>query len=758
METTLRQILNIEYGIPGADIKKLFGYANVNYEVRTKEGRYVLKQYHEKEDLIAILLAENKVLNLLSNQLPGGFQEPVKTKDGAEFFSLKSDNTNLIFRLLRFLEGELLADVEHTPELFESSGRFLAEMDNVLLLHRDPTIEARQYEWDILQIDMTRDLASYIQNPSDRKLVEYYYQQYHQFVRPLLPGMRKSIIHSDANDLNIIVKDNQVSGLIDFGDVVHSLLPDELAIAITYSILWKEDPLQWALPIIKGYCDVLPLTSEEVDILYYLIAARLCIMVSKSAQGKVLEPENEYLSISEKPAWDLLHKWIAINPVKAKQVFREAAALPGHPVADISDDLRKRWLHVSKSLSVSYQEPIKMGKAAFQYMYDRHGHTYLDARNNIPHVGHCHPQVTAASQKMMHTLNTNTRYIYDELNDYAECLLAKFPDPLNKVFFVNSGSAASDLALRLAFAHTAKEKIVVMEHGYHGNTSLAIDISHYKYDGKGGKGQGENIIMAPLPDTYRGQFQTDDGSAGKSYAMQLIDMMQEHDDNIAAFIAEPIIGCAGQIPLPEAYLNEIYPFIRKQGGVCISDEVQTGFGRLGEVFWGFELFDVVPDIVILGKPIGNGHPMAAVVTTDEISDSFDKGMEFFSSFGGNPVSCAIGMAVLNVIEEEKLQQNALNVGNYLRKELNELKNNHPCIGDVRGNGLFLGIEFVNDPETKDPATELTGLISNELKNRFVMVGTDGPFENVLKIKPPLCFTRENADQLVEALDATLSIL
>ncbi len=254
-----------------------------------------------------------------------------------------------------------------------------------------------------------------------------------------------------------------------------------------------------------------------------------------------------------------------------------------------------------------------MKKAAFQYMFDAEGNTYLDARNNISHVGHCHPRVTAAGQRKMLNLNTNTRYIYDELNDYAARLVRLFPSSLNKVFFVNSGSAASDLALRMAFTHTEKQKVLVMEQGYHGNTSAGIDISHYKFSSKGGKGQAQDIIVAPIFG-----FNKD----------ALIKDLKKDEGNIAAFIAEPVIGCAGQIPLPDNYLKEIYPVIRDQGGICISDEVQTGFGRLGEVFWGFELYDIVPDIVIIGKPIGNGHPMAAIVTTDEIAESFDNGMEF----------------------------------------------------------------------------------------------------------------------------------
>ena len=396
-----------------------------------------------------------------------------------------------------------------------------------------------------------------------------------------------------------------------------------------------------------------------------------------------------------------------------------------------------------------------MTGAAFQYMYDASGKTYLDCYNNIPQVGHCHPRVVEAGQRAMARLNTNTRYLNDTFNAYAENLLSRLPENLTKVFFVNSGSAASDLAIRLAMTHTQKQGMVVMEHGYHGNTRLGIDISHYKYNRKGGAGKSEPIIEAEIPDTYKGRFRNNDGTAGSEYAAGVIEKIGKNGLPIAAFIAEPIVGCGGQVPLARGYLKEIYPFIREQGGVCISDEVQTGFGRLGEHFWGFEMQDVKPDIVVMGKPIGNGHPMAAVVTTDEIAASFETGMEFFSSFRGNPVSCAIGQAVLDTLDEEKLPENAKEVGGYLLGLFRDLVRKNEVCGDARGEGLFLGLELVKDKESKKPNTELASLIQNKLKENGIIVGTDGPFVNVIKVKPPICFTKENADELAGNIDEVL---
>ncbi len=380
--------------------------------------------------------------------------------------------------------------------------------------------------------------------------------------------------------------------------------------------------------------------------------------------------------------------------------------------------------------------------------------TFLDAYNNIPHIGHAHPEITNIASQQIATLNTNTRYVFDAYTDYAETLLSKFPEALDTVFFVNSGSAASDLAMRLAHMHTSHDTIMVMEHGYHGNTQTSIDISHYKYNNKKGQGQKNHIIETAIPDTYRGQYTTNDGAAGKAYAKTAIQQIENSDTPIAAFITEPIVGCGGQVPLAKGYLKALYPAIRKQGGICISDEVQTGFGRLGDHFWGFETQYVVPDVVILGKPIANGHPMGAVVTTKAIAESFSKGVEFFSSFGGNPVSCKIALTVLKEIETSQLQQHAKVVGAYYQSLFRKLKETYSCIGDVRGSGLFIGIEIVKEG-SMEAHPELAHYIKNELRNRYILISTDGPHDSVIKTKPPMCFTKANAKTVVDTIAVIL---
>jgi 4-aminobutyrate aminotransferase-like enzyme len=747
----IAELLKEHFGIENATLQKLESYeGNINYRVDTARGqKFVYKQYKTESGLYERLDAENQVLLKLSNQGTDAYPTPIRNLKGN--FLSQIEHGKQLGRLLTFVEGESLAQVEHSPKLFRSVGRFLAQMNKTLLDFRHPAIESRRLDWDLRHCLDNRKYIDYIETPQQRKLVDYFFLQFGEIVLPEIPNLRRSVIHSDANDWNLLVQGDQLCGIIDFGDMVYSSLINELAIALAYALFGKSKPIEWACHIIEGYSEILQLDKKEIELLYYLIAARLCVSVCKSAYDKTRDPDNEYLTVSEKPAWEMLEKWISISPIKMTNESAGSAGLEVEIYRNAKRDLKRRWRFINKSLSVSYPQPIKMVKAAFQYMYGAGGKTYLDARNNIPHVGHCHPKVVQAGRRQMALLNTNTRYLYDQLNDYAEQLLAKFPKPLNKVFFVNSGSAASDLAIRLAYTHTEFQNVMVIEHGYHGNTKTGIDISSHKFEGKGGKGPAPYIQEAPIPDTYRGPFRNNDGEAGKLYAHEAIKLLDDGCKNVAAFICEPVIGCGGQVPLPKGYSKRVYRAIRAQGGVCISDEVQTGFGRLGECFWGFQMQDVVPDIVVLGKPMGNGHPLAAVVTTNEVARSFENGMEFFSSYGGNPVSCAVGLAVLEVIEEERLQENALETGNYLKQKLNALMKSCPEIGDVRGFGLFLGIEFVKDRDTLEPHTKLAGQVKNRLKESGILVGTDGPYESVIKIKPPMCFNKMNAQHLVDEL-------
>ena len=417
--------------------------------------------------------------------------------------------------------------------------------------------------------------------------------------------------------------------------------------------------------------------------------------------------------------------------------------------------LRKKYL--SQSFSLSYNEPLHLVRGRGQYLYDSKGNEYLDAVNNIQHVGHSHPKVTEAANEQFKKLNTNTRYLDKTILDYARALTDKLPSNLNKCYFTNSGSESNDLALRIARNHSNSKETIVLEGAYHGHVTSLIEISPYKHDGPGGKGPPEYVHVVPMPDPFRGIYRGQ--SSGLKYAAEvktILDEIRSNDKRVSAFIFEPILGCGGQIIPPNGFLSSSFKMVRDNNGVCIADEVQVGFGRMGESFWGFETQDIVPDIVTLGKSIGNGHPLSVVVTSEDLSNEFNNGMEYFNSFGGNPVSCAIGHAVLKVIEEEELQKNAFIVGNELKTLLNEVKSVHDIIGDVRGKGLFLGIEIIRDLETLEPDKQVTHKIVNEMRNRKILLSSDGPDHNVIKVKPPMVFNSSNALFLVETLDKVLS--
>ncbi len=456
----------------------------------------------------------------------------------------------------------------------------------------------------------------------------------------------------------------------------------------------------------------------------------------------------------------------------------------GAPLSGAGGHSRERILetrrnHLGPNLSIAYKNPLKIVRGSGQFLFDDEGQAYLDCVNNVPHVGHNHPRVVEAGQKQMALLNTNTRYLHDLMVDYTERLLATLPEPLSVVYFTCTGSEANELALRMARAHTKRKDVLVVDGAYHGNTSAMVDLSPYKFDRPGGEGPRSWVHKTLMPDPYRGRFRELDeegqgafqdgepgetteylpaGELGLRYAdhvRELLAGLRAKGRDPAAFFCESLLGCGGQIVLPDGYMAKTFEHVREVGGVCVADEVQVGFGRVGTHFWGFETQEAVPDILTLGKPMANGHPMAAVVTTRAIAESFTTGMEYFNTFGGNPVSCAIALAVLDVIEEEGLQENARRVGGYLLAGLRELKVRHRLIGDVRGLGLYIGVELVEDGGRREPAPAKAGQVKERLREQRILLSTDGPDDNVLKIKPPLVFTTADADRLISTLDRVL---
>jgi 4-aminobutyrate aminotransferase-like enzyme len=420
-----------------------------------------------------------------------------------------------------------------------------------------------------------------------------------------------------------------------------------------------------------------------------------------------------------------------------------------------SEIARERARHLSPALSLSYAEPLHVVRGSGAYLYDADGRGWLDLVNNVAHVGHCHPRVVAAAAEQSALLNTNTRYLHEAATTYARRLAGTMPDPLSVVFLVNSGSEANDLALRLAYAHTGARDVLVLDHAYHGHLTSIIDISPYKFDGPGGRGRPESTHVAAMPDPYRGAL----GPGATAYLAdvdRLLDDLAAAGRRPAAFFAEAIPGTAGQVVLADGFLAGAYERVRAAGGICVADEVQTGFGRVGAAWWAFELHGVVPDVVTLGKPIGNGHPIGAVVTTPQVARTFLTGMEYFNTFGGNPVSARVGHAVLDVVLDERLPAHAARLGRRLLTDLRAVADTHPLVGDVRGAGLFLGVELVTDRAARTPAGAAASAVVEAVKRRGVLLSSDGPDHNVLKIKPPMVLADADGDLLVRALDEALT--
>jgi 4-aminobutyrate aminotransferase-like enzyme/Ser/Thr protein kinase RdoA (MazF antagonist) len=748
------------YGLHGT-ASALTSERDQNFLVETAAGdRFVLKIANGTDEL-ALLEAQNAALQHVARTIrlcphvlrarDGAFVADIQTRSGGRHY----------LRLVTWIAGVPLGTIADQPaDLLHDVGARVAELDAALDGFDHPALH-RDFYWDLVKAPaLVEELSPLVADPAMRALVAELADDVTRRDARRLAGLRQAVVHNDPNDFNILVEDTprdrssrKVTGILDFGDIVHSYAVADLAIAAAYAMLGKSDPLDAAISVVRGYQTIRPLTDDEIEALPGLITLRLCASVCIAAHQQAQRPGDDYLSVSQQPIAETLPAFAAIEPQIAASAFRRARGRTAQ------ETLAARRRVIGGNLSIAYRRPVKIVRGWMQYIYDDTGRQYLDAYNNVPHVGHCHPRVVDTAVEQMRVLNTNTRYLHDTLPAFAERLTATLPEPLRVCYFVNSGSEANELALRLARAHTGQRDVIVLDGAYHGNTTTLVEISPYKFNGPGGAAAPRWVHVVPLPDTYRGQIKRRDPEAGAKYARFVADAIEEMTARRAkpsAFIAESAPSVGGQIILPDGYLAAVYSAVHEAGGLCIADEVQTAYGRMGTHFYAFEAQRVVPDIVVLGKPIGNGYPLGAVVTTPEIARSFDNGMEFFSTFGGSTVSCAVGLSVLDVVQEERLQDHAREVGDALLDKLRALAARHPIVGDVRGSGLFVGVELVNDPVLLEPATEEAVTIANQMRERGILLGTEGPFNNVLKIRPPMPFTRADADVLVTTLDEVLS--
>jgi 4-aminobutyrate aminotransferase-like enzyme len=452
----------------------------------------------------------------------------------------------------------------------------------------------------------------------------------------------------------------------------------------------------------------------------------------------------------------LADAWQSLSPDASALLGRTGLDAPWHRDAQV---ITRRATVLARVQQHYYRRPPELARGWRQHLIDQHGRAYLDMINNVTVLGHSHPAVTAAATRQLRLLNTNSRFSYDGIVSYAERITALLPEPLDTVLLVNSGSEAVDLALRIVRTATGRRDVICLAGGYHGWTTATDEISTSLNDNPAARETRPPWIhLATMPNLYRGEHRGADAADRYADSVRAIiaGLRAGPAGGPAAFIAEPISGNAGGVELPSGYLAQVYADVREAGGLVISDEVQIGYGRTGEAFWGFELHGVVPDVITMAKAAGNGHPIGFVVTRREIAEAFSGQGSFFSSVGGSPVSSAVGIAVLDALRDESLQQRALVIGGHLSSRLAELAGRHRLIGYVHGRGLYQGIELVRDPETREPATQESTAICERLRELGVIEHATGDFSNVLKVKPPLCISRASADFFVDRLDQVLS--
>lgn len=720
---------------------------NLNFRADVSDGSLrVLKLTTVPDSDVSL---EESILSHLSD---AGFVVPtsIPTKSGE--FMMMADVAGLpaIGRLQVHVDGTRWRDAETTPDLLFQVGAYLAQLHGSLSTFQHPGAQ-RSHLWDLARANQHAAALKLIADPDRRRIMEQCFHLYRSHALPVLSSCPRGMLHGDANDENILVHDGMVVGILDVGDCQMGALVQDLAITLSYAVQQDGMTIDSVSSLLCGYQSIRTLEQIELEALVPLSLARMATSICIAETRRVGSPDHETWFSHHASTWDALDAITIHSPASllerltGKRIERDVASL---------EDARRR--HIGPSLSLSYDAPLHITRGSGQYLFASDGRAYLDLVNNVCHVGHCHPHVVEAIASQAAVLNTNTRYLHENVTNYAARLCDTLPAGLDVCYFVNSGSEANELALRLARSATAARDVLVIDGAYHGHSTNCIEMSPYKFKGPGGHEPQPWVHVVPIPDTYRGEIR--DSGAGSGYALEVGRVIGEAcaaGGSIAGFFAETILSCGGQVPLPEGYLSAAFEHVRRAGGLCIADEVQVGFGRVGDAFWGFELSDVVPDIVVMGKPIGNGHPMGAVVTTRAIADAFDNGMEFFSTFGGNPVSCACAMAVLDVIEDEGLQEHARQLGEHFMVGLRSLKQRHPLIGDVRGRGLFIGVELVRDRHTLEPAANEASRLVDLMKERGVLLSTDGPLHNVIKIKPPMVITRDDVDMTLRLLDDVL---
>jgi 4-aminobutyrate aminotransferase-like enzyme len=750
-----RRALRDAFGIDGV-LTPLAGERDENFRVGAADGGSFLFKISNPADGRAIIDMQTAALAHIERVDPGlPVMRTLPAAAGDTWTEADGpDGRAYPLRLFTFLPGHVAPGATLTTPAISSFGQVTARLGRALRGFFHP---AADYEilWDVTNALKLRPLLTHVTDGARRAQVERVLARFEAQVAPALPGLRAQVIHSDMSLDNVLLDDSlRVSGILDFGDMTHAPLVCDLAIAIADVLHGREDAIDAAEVMIRGYASVTPLEDGEAELLAGLVAARLATEITVSAWRSQLYPGNAAYSASGEPAARaFLDSIEALGLDAAGRRFREAARGLPYRSAGTRSLLERRQRVLPRS-PLFYQHPVHLVRGEGAWLFDADGKRYLDCYNNVPVAGHSHPRVARAVAAQQRLLATHSRYLHEAIVELAERLTATLPPGLGAVMIVNSGSEANDLAWRIARAATGQAGAVVSAYAYHGLTEATHALSPEEW------AAGErpaHVATVPAPDGYRGVYRREEDGWAERYAAHVDEAAQALGDHgFAAMYVDPAFTADGILPAPPGYLREAARRVWARGGLLVADEVQAGHGRLGRHLWSFQPSGIEPDMVVMGKPMGNGFPVAALVVRSGVLAAVPGETELFSTFGGNPVACAAALAVLDVIEEEGLVASAAQTGSYLREGLAALAQRHALIGDVRGGGLLLGIELVGDRETRAPAAGSAGKIIEAMRERGILLGATGPAGNVLKIRPPLVFGRDHADLLLQTLDEVLA--
>ncbi|HEX2234939.1 MAG TPA: aminotransferase class III-fold pyridoxal phosphate-dependent enzyme [Actinomycetota bacterium] len=730
-----------------------------NFRIDADGGRFLLKLSNAAETLDGVAYETEALLHVLATDPGLPVAEPCPALAGGHWTTVAgAGGATHYVRLFTFMEGRHFEPGELEDADVRAFGATLARLGRALRGFWHPG-GGRRLLWDGRHAARLRPLLDHVDERTAHALATRALDRFEDHALPVLPSLRTQSIHNDFTLDNVLLDDRRrVGGIVDFGDLAHTALVCDVSTAMASLVSDRGERLRAAAALVEGYSSVVPLEAEEVEVLPDLLGARLVALIAIAAWRVRRFPDNEpYIVASVASARDAL-RWLVEEGFDAVASHLHSAAglarpAPPASAASTAQLVARRARVLGSALSpLTYDRPLHLVRGEGVWLFDVDGRAYLDAYNNVPVVGHSHPRVVEAIAAQARTLNTNLRYLHENAIALAERLCASMPGALDTCMFVNSGSEANDLAWRLATAAGATGGIVTA-HAYHGVTTAIAALSPEEWVG----GQRpSHVATIPAPDPFAGPHRGADWP--RRYAASLDDAVAElaaRGMSPAAVFLDAGLTSDGILAPPPGYGEELVRRTHAAGALFVADEVQTGFGRIGGRMWGFEALGIEPDVVTLGKPMGNGHPVAAVVTRADIVDGFARTAGFFSTFGGNPVACAAAGAVLDVIEDEALVARAARMGSALRAAVESVCGGHPSVGEVRGRGLLLGIAFVEHPESRAPDGRAAARVANAMRERGVLVGTTGPHGNVLKVRPPLVLEEGHVALLAEALAGAL---